>query len=88
MPGVAALAAILLSMAGATGLDQMASAQPQNPTLVAQDVTSDGQSSLHHLVMLGLAKGSLPGGFPYDDPREEKYDENFQETLYVPPVPA
>lgn len=81
--GIAALTAVLLGAAGAAGVDQMATVHPQKPTAVAAQATSDGQQSLHQLVKLGLAKGSLPGGFPFDEPREEEYDENHQETLFL-----
>jgi hypothetical protein len=43
---------------------------------------ADDQTSLHHLVLRGLAKVSLPGGFPYDEPRDERSDESYQETLH------
>lgn len=86
--GVAALAVVFLGAAGAAGLDQMANAKTQNPALAAVPLVSDGPAPLHRMVTLGLAEGSLPGGFPYDEAREEKYDENFQETLHVPTAPA
>ena len=81
VPALAALAVIFLSGAGATGIDQMANVKIHSPTSgTASAVTDSGQTSLHHLVLRGLAKGSLPGGFPYDEPRDEKYDENCQEA--------
>jgi hypothetical protein len=84
VPGLAALAAVLLSAAGASGIDQMANAKINNPPPVTtQVVAADGRPPLRRLVLLGLAEGSLPGGFPYDEAREEKYEENIQETLSV-----
>ncbi|UZX03325.1 hypothetical protein F8G81_12440 [Arthrobacter sp. CDRTa11] len=88
VPVLAALAVVLLGAAGAAGLDQMANSKTQNSALFAVQASADGQPSLHRLVMIGLAEGSLPGGFPSDEAREEKYDENFQETLHVPTAPA
>jgi hypothetical protein len=89
MPGVAALAVIFLSGAGASGVDQMANVRTLNPTTVTtSSATASGRPSLDHLILHGLAKGSLPGGFPYDEPREERYDENYQETIYQPPSPT
>jgi hypothetical protein len=32
------------------------------------------------LVLLSLAKGSLPGGFPYDELQGENYEESYQEA--------
>jgi hypothetical protein len=82
-PGLAALAVIFLGGAGASGIDQMANVKIHSPTSGALSaVTDGGQTSLHHLVLRGLAKGSLPGGFPYDEPRDEKYDENYQEIQH------
>lgn len=84
VPGIAALAVMLLGAAAASGVDQMANAKIRNPAPVTtQTVAADGQPPLRHLVLLGLAEGSLPGGFPYDEPREERYDENYQEKLHV-----
>ena len=81
VPALAALAVIFLSGAGATGIDQMANVKIHSPTSGTLSAVMDGgQTSLHHLVLRGLAKGSLPGGFPYDEPRDEKYDENCQEA--------
>ncbi|MBT2548113.1 hypothetical protein [Arthrobacter sp. ISL-65] len=83
VPGIAALAVIFLSGASAAGIDQMANAKIHGPTSVTMSaVMADGQTSLHHLVLRGLAKGALPGGFPYDEPRDERSDESYQETLH------
>lgn len=83
MPGIAALAVIFLSGASASGIEQMANAKIHSPTSATLSaVTADGQTSLHHLVLRGLAKGSLPGGYPYDEPRDERSDEDYQETLH------
>jgi hypothetical protein len=83
VPGIAALAVIFLSGASASGIDQMANAKIHGPTSATMSaVMADRQTSLHHLVLRGLAKGSLPGGYPYDEPRDERSDEDFQETLH------
>ncbi|MBT2554524.1 hypothetical protein [Arthrobacter sp. ISL-5] len=83
VPGIAALAVIFLSGAGASGVDQMANVKIHKPTSgTVSAVMADGHPSLRHLVLRGLAKGSLPGGFPYDEPRDERHDENYQETLH------
>jgi hypothetical protein len=84
VPGIAALAVVLLGAAAASGVDQMANAKIRHPApATTQAVAADGRPPLRHLVLLGLAEGSLPGGFPYDEPREERYDENYQEKLHV-----
>lgn len=86
VPGIAALAVIFLSAAGASGVDQMANVKARSTTsVIASTAMADSQPSLRHLVMRGIAKGSLPGGSPYDEPREERYDENYQETLHQHP---
>ncbi|MET3935685.1 hypothetical protein ABIE00_003731 [Arthrobacter sp. OAP107] len=60
----------------------MANAKIRSPTSVTvSQVVADGQTSLHHLVLRGLAKGALPGGYPYDEPRDER-SEDYQETLH------
>jgi hypothetical protein len=83
VPGIAALAVIFLSGASASGIDQMANAKIRSPTSgTLSAVMADRQTSLHHLVLRGLAKGALPGGFPYDEPRDERSDEDYQETLH------
>lgn len=82
-PGIAALAVIFLGAASASGIDQMANAKIHSQLSVTMSaVTADGQTSLHHLVLRGLAKASLPGGYPYDEPRDERSDEDYQETLH------
>jgi hypothetical protein len=89
VPGLAALAAVLLIAAGAAGVDQMANIRISSPALVTiPTVTAGGQPPLRHLILRGLAEGSLPGGLPYDEAPEEEYDENYQETLYLPTTPA
>jgi hypothetical protein len=45
-------------------------------------VVPDSRTSLHHLVLRGLAKGALPGGNPYDEFRDEMSDEDYQETVH------
>ena len=83
VPGIAALAVIFLGGASASGIDQMANAKIRSPTsITVSAVGADGQTSLHHLVLRGLAKGALPGGYPYDEPRDERSDEDYQETLH------
>ncbi|MBT2598020.1 hypothetical protein [Arthrobacter sp. ISL-72] len=87
VPVLAALAVVLLAAAGASGLDQMANTRMTNtPAVTIPAVAPNSQSPLRHLVIRGLAEGSLPGGFPYDEPREERYDEDYQETLDVGPA--
>ncbi|MFC9351503.1 hypothetical protein [Arthrobacter sp. NPDC057013] len=82
-PGTAALAVIFLGAASASGIDQMANAKIHGPTsATVSAVVADGQTSLHHVVLRGLAKGALPGGYPYDEPRDERSDEDYQETLH------
>jgi hypothetical protein len=83
VPGLAGLAVIFLGAASASGIDQMANAKIYSPTSATMSaVMADGQTSLHHLVLRGLAKGVLPGGYPYDEPRDERSDEDYQETLH------
>lgn len=87
VPVLATLAVVLLGAASASGVDQMAIIKVTNPaSITIPAVAADGQPPLHHLLLLGLAEGSLHGGFPYDEPREEKYDENYQEALHVGPA--
>jgi hypothetical protein len=92
VPVLAALAVVLLGAASASGVDQMANPNVTNAAslttsapVTIPDVPADSRPPLRHLVMLGLADGSLPGGFPYDEPREEKYDENYLEALHLGP---
>jgi hypothetical protein len=80
VPGIAAMAIVLLGAAGASGIDEMASARIEHPASAPAYATTDGQPPLRHLILLGLAKGSLPGGLPHDELREEKYEENYQEA--------
>jgi hypothetical protein len=89
VPALAALAAFLLGAASVSGLDQMANSRAANAasvTVIVPAAAADGKPPLRQMVMLGLADGSLPGGFPYDELREEKYDENYQESLRVGPA--
>jgi hypothetical protein len=85
VPGIAALALALLGAAGASGIDEMASARITPPASAAVPAASDGQPPLRHLILLGLDKGSLPGGLPYDELREERYEEDYQEALGAGP---
>jgi hypothetical protein len=90
VPALAALAVFLLGAAGVSGVDEMANNKAANagPDSRAAAVP-DYPQPLRHTIILGLADGSLPGGFPYDELREEKYDENYQESLRVgPAMPA
>jgi len=86
VPALAALAVFLLGAAGASGVDEMANNKAANagPASRAAAVP-DNPPPLRHTIVLGLADGALPGGFPYDELREEKYDENYQESLRVGP---
>lgn len=84
MPAMAALAALLMIAAAAAGLDEMANIRVPSPALVTIPVAAaDAQPPVRHLILRSLAEGSLPGGFPYDEPREEKYDEDYQEALRI-----
>jgi hypothetical protein len=80
VPRIAAVAVVVLGAAGATGIDEMASARIEQPAPVTVAAARAGQPPLRHLVLLGLAEGSLPGGLPYDELREEKYEESYQEA--------
>jgi hypothetical protein len=80
VPGIATMAIVLIGAAGATGIDEMASARIEQPAPVTVAAAPDGQPPLRHLVLLGLAEGSLPGGLPYDELRDEKYEESYQEA--------
>jgi hypothetical protein len=80
VPGIATMAIVLIGAAGAAGIDEMASARIEQPSPVTVAAATDGQPPLRHLVLLGLAEGSLPGGLPYDELREEKYEESYQEA--------
>jgi hypothetical protein len=81
VPGLAAMAIALLGAAGASGIDEMASARIAQPAPAAAAASADGQAPLRHLILLGLDKGSLPGGPPPDELREERYEETYQEAL-------
>ena len=85
VPGLAATAIALLGAAGASGIDEMANARITHPAPAAAAATADGQPPLRHLILLGLDKGSLPGGPPHDELREERYEENYQEALGAGP---
>jgi hypothetical protein len=79
VPGLAVVAVVLLGAAGASGIDEMASARIGQPAPINAVAAADGQPPIRHLVLLGLAKGSLPGGFPYDELQDENYEESYQE---------
>ena len=80
LPGIAAVAVALFGAAGAAGIDEMANARIGQPAPITATAAADGQPSLHQLVLLGLADGALPGGFPYDELKDEKYEEGHQEA--------
>ncbi|MDQ0729925.1 hypothetical protein [Arthrobacter sp. B1I2] len=61
VPRIAAITVVLLGGAGASGADEMANARITHPAAVTTVAAHTGQLSLRHLVLLGLAKGSLPG---------------------------
>jgi hypothetical protein len=81
VPAMAAMAIAVLGAAGASGTDEMASARIAPPASAAVPAAAGGEPSLRHNILLGLAKGALPGGLPYDELREEKYEETYQEAL-------
>ncbi|WP_138444133.1 hypothetical protein [Sinomonas susongensis] len=82
VPALAAVAVVFLTGAGVSGIDEMASLRLHYAThSTLTTPTTNAQPSLHDLLMDGLAKGSLPGGFPYDEPRNESIDEQYQEAL-------
>ncbi|WP_139184449.1 hypothetical protein [Arthrobacter sp. ok909] len=60
---------------------------PGRPTRTNQAANVNSGPGIEHLLLAGLNHGKLPGGFPSDEPREEKYDENYLETLHVQPRP-
>ena len=80
VPGIAAVAVVLFGAAGASGMDEMANARIGQPPPITAAAAADGQPPLRHLVLLGLAEGSLPGGLPYDELRDENYEESYQEA--------
>ena len=87
VPAIAALAVALLGAAGASGVDRMAAANIPAPAPVgASIVAADGQPPLRSLVLRGLAEGAVPGGTPYDELREETYDEQHQEKHHIEPA--
>lgn len=88
VPGLAALAAFLLVAAGVAGIDEMANAKiPGLATGTVQTTAANTEPGLEHLILAGLNKGTLPGGFPNDEARDEKYDEDISETLHFQPRP-
>ena len=80
VPGIAAVAVVLLGAAGASGIDEMANARIGQTAPSSAAAATDGQPPLRHLVLLGLAEGSLPGGFPYDELRDEADEVSYQEA--------
>lgn len=88
VPGLAVVAAFLLVAAGVAGVDEMANAKiPVLATGTVQAATMNTEPGLEHVLLAGLTQGTLPGGFPNDEPREDKYDENYLETLHFQPRP-
>lgn len=88
VPALAAAAAFLMVGAGVAGIDEMANTKI--PTVAAgavQRATLHTEPGLEHLLLAGLNRGRQPGGFPDDEPREEKFDENYLETLHYQPRP-
>jgi hypothetical protein len=79
-PGIAAVAVAFLGAAAASGIDEMANARIGQPAPITAAAAADGQPPLRHLILLGLAESSLPGGLPYDELRDEKYEESYQEA--------
>jgi hypothetical protein len=79
VPGLAALAIAFLGAAGASGVDEMATARIEQPASTVS-VAANGQQPWRHLILLGLAEGSLPGGLPYDELQEERHEEHYQEA--------
>jgi hypothetical protein len=63
VPGIAAVAVILLGAAGASGIDEMANARIGQPAPIAAAAVADGQPPLRHLVLLGLAEGAPQAAF-------------------------
>jgi sulfite exporter TauE/SafE len=78
--GIAAVAVVLLGAAGASGIDEMANARIGQQAPITAAAAADGQQPLRHLVLLGLAEGALPGGLPYDELRDENYEESDREA--------
>lgn len=62
----------------------MANAKIPGPaTGTVQATAMNTEPGLEHLLLAGLNQGALPGGFPNDDVRDDKYDEDYLETLHV-----
>jgi hypothetical protein len=88
VPALAAVAAFLLVAAGVAGIDEMANAKIPGPALASvQTTTVTNEPGLEHLLLAGLNRGGLPGGFPNDELREDKYDENYLELSRIQPSP-
>jgi hypothetical protein len=80
LPGIAALAVVLLGAAGAAGIDEMANARIGQPAPITPAAAADRSPPIHKLILLALAEGSPPGGFPYDELQDENYEEGHQEA--------
>ncbi|MFF1384083.1 hypothetical protein ACFVWT_11020 [Arthrobacter sp. NPDC058288] len=88
VPGLAAVAAFFLAAASVAGIDEMANAKiPGVATGTVQATAMNTETGLEHILLAGLNQGTLPGGYPNDDVRDEKYDEDYLETLHVQPRP-
>lgn len=84
--GLAAVAAFFLVAASVAGIDEMANAKiPGTATGTVQATAVNTEPGLEHVLLAGLNQGSLPGGFPNDDVRDDKYDEDYLETLHLQP---
>ncbi|KQR81078.1 hypothetical protein ASF98_16980 [Arthrobacter sp. Leaf337] len=87
VPGLAAVAAFFLVAASAAGIDEMANAKiPGVATGIVQAWAMNTEPGLEHVLLAGLSQGSLPGGFPNDDVRDDEYDD-YLETLHFQPRP-
>jgi hypothetical protein len=88
VPRLAAAAGFLLVAAGVAGIDEMANTKiPALTTGTVQTATLNSEQRLEHAILAGLNQGTLPGGFPNDEPRDGRYDENFSESLHSRPRP-
>ncbi|MET4587889.1 hypothetical protein ACVLB3_002525 [Pseudarthrobacter sp. PvP022] len=88
VPGLAAVAAFLLVAASVAGIDEMANAKiPGVASETVQATALNTEPGLEHILLAGLNQGTLPGGFPNDDVRDDKYDDDYLETLHVQPSP-
>ncbi|KIS25973.1 hypothetical protein TV39_18230 [Arthrobacter sp. SPG23] len=88
VPGLAAVAAFFLVAASVAGIDEMATAKVPGPAAGTVQATAlNTEAGLEHVLLAGLGHGTLPGGFPNDELRDDKYDDDYLETLHVQPRP-